>query len=112
MNKLLCYFAETGKGRRSLETPVLGVPKAVKDPRFLQFKADFTVPSDFGKPGAILVTNLLSTEICLSEIIIRDSGETILFPGNTWIHSRNDNPQARIIFRNQVRNLLLFIIES
>ncbi|XP_010415331.1 PREDICTED: lipoxygenase 6, chloroplastic-like [Camelina sativa] len=92
---------ETGKGRRSLETPVLGLPKAVKDPRCLEFTADFTVPFDFGKPGAILVTNLLSTEICLSEILIRDSGETILFPGNTWIHSRNDNPQARIIFRSQ-----------
>lgn len=85
---------------------MLGLPKAVKDPRYLEFTADFTVPSNFGKPGAILVTNLLSTEICLSEIIIRDSGDTILFPGNTWIHSRNDNPQARIIFRSQVRNLL------
>ncbi|KAG7586152.1 Lipoxygenase C-terminal domain superfamily [Arabidopsis thaliana x Arabidopsis arenosa] len=92
---------DTGKGRRSLETPVLGLPKAVKDPRYLEFTADFTVPFNFGKPGAILVTNLLSTEICLSEIIIKDSSDTILFPGHTWIHSRIDNPQARIIFRSQ-----------
>ncbi|KFK41163.1 hypothetical protein AALP_AA2G093900 [Arabis alpina] len=92
---------ETGTGRRSSETPVLGLPKAMNNPRFLEFTADFTVPTDFGKPGAILVTNLLSSEICLSEIIICDSGDTILFPGNTWIHSREDNPQSRIIFRSQ-----------
>jgi lipoxygenase len=102
---------ETGKGRKSLESPVMGLPKAVKDPRYLVFTADFTVPINFGKPGAILVTNLLSTEICLSEIIIEDSTDTILFPANTWIHSKNDNPQARIIFRSQVRYLLLYVIE-
>uniref|UniRef100_A0A1J3JMU6 Lipoxygenase n=1 Tax=Noccaea caerulescens TaxID=107243 RepID=A0A1J3JMU6_NOCCA len=92
---------ETGSGRKSFETPVLGLPKTRNDPRHLEFTANFTVPTSFGKPGAILVTNLLSTEICLSEILIRDGNDTILFPGDTWIHSRNDNPESRIIFRNQ-----------
>ncbi|CAN7039925.1 unnamed protein product [Brassica rapa subsp. trilocularis] len=92
---------ETGSGRKSSETPVLGLPKARNDSRYLEFTANFTVPTDFGKPGAILVTNLLSSEICLSEIIIREGSDTILFPGNTWIHSRNDNPEGRIIFASQ-----------
>ncbi|XP_013615693.1 PREDICTED: lipoxygenase 6, chloroplastic-like [Brassica oleracea var. oleracea] len=92
---------ETGSGRKSSETPVLGLPKARNDSRYLEFTANFTVPTDFGKPGAILVTNLLSSEICLSEITIHDGGDTILFPGNTWIHSRNDNPEGRIIFASQ-----------
>lgn len=103
-------MTETGSGRKSYETPVLGLPKARNDPRYLEFTANFTVPTSFGKPGAILVTNLLSTEICLSEILIRDGNDTILFPGDTWIHSRNDNPESRIIFRNQVNNLLLLFI--
>ncbi|CAH8382771.1 unnamed protein product [Eruca vesicaria subsp. sativa] len=92
---------ETGSGRRSSETPVLGLPKERNNPRYLEFTANFTVPTDFGKPGAIFVTNLLSSEICLSEIIIHDGSDTILFPGNTWIHSRNDNPEGRIIFTSQ-----------
>lgn len=100
---LLLYITETGSGRRSSETPVLGLPKARNDPRYLEFTANFTVPTDFGKTGAILVTNLLSSEICLSEIIVHDGSDTILFPGNTWIHSRNDNPEGRIIFTSQVR---------
>ncbi|KAJ0242915.1 Lipoxygenase 6 [Hirschfeldia incana] len=92
---------ETGSGLKSSETPVLGLPKARSDPRYLEFTANFTVPTDFGKTGAILVTNLLSSEICLSEIIVHDGSDTILFPGNTWIHSRNDNPEGRIIFASQ-----------
>ena len=27
----------------------------------------------------------------------------IFFPANSWIHSRKDNPESRIIFKNKVR---------
>ncbi|KAK8310339.1 hypothetical protein V6Z12_D02G180800 [Gossypium hirsutum] len=63
---------------------------------------DFTLPSDFGRPGAVLITNQHAKEFHLLEIVIQDfDGVPIYFPANTWIHSLNDNPESRIIFRNQ-----------
>ncbi|XVE92190.1 hypothetical protein REPUB_Repub01dG0075800 [Reevesia pubescens] len=86
-----------------VETSVRGwLPKLSEHAHILEYAADFTVPSDFGKPGAILITNLHGKEFHLLEIIIHGFDEgPIFFPANTWIHSRNDNPESRIIFRNQ-----------
>ncbi|XP_010531638.1 PREDICTED: lipoxygenase 6, chloroplastic-like [Tarenaya hassleriana] len=92
---------ETKTGRRSLETPVRGLPRILENSHVVGYTADFAVPSDFGRPAAIIVTNLLGKEFYLSEIIIRDSGESILFPGNSWIHPKKDNPECRVIFRSQ-----------
>ncbi|XP_022776281.1 lipoxygenase 6, chloroplastic isoform X2 [Durio zibethinus] len=88
---------------KSVETSVRGwLPKPSEHTNILEYVADFTVPSDFGKPGAILITNLHGKEFHLLEIVIHGFDEgPIFFPGNTWIHSRNDNPESRIIFRNQ-----------
>ncbi|KAH0991875.1 hypothetical protein GBA52_003358 [Prunus armeniaca] len=38
----------------------------------VEYAADFTVPSDFGSPGAILITNLQGKEFYLLEIVIHD----------------------------------------
>lgn len=84
-------------------------------PYVVEYYADFTVPSDFGSPAAILITNLRSKEFHLSEILLHGfTGGPVFFPANTWIHSRNDNPQSRIIFKNQVSSTVKneAIIES
>lgn len=88
---------------KSVESYVGGwLPKPSNIPYVVEYSADFTVPSDFGSPAAILITNLRSKEFHLSEILLHGfTGGPVFFPANTWIHSRNDNPQSRIIFKNQ-----------
>ncbi|XP_028790511.1 lipoxygenase 6, chloroplastic-like isoform X2 [Neltuma alba] len=88
---------------KSIQTNVRGwLPKPSNISYIVEYSADFTVPSDFGSPGAILITNLHGKEFHLLEIIIHGfEGGPIFFPANTWIHSRNDNPESRIIFKNQ-----------
>lgn len=77
-----------------------------------EYGADFSVPSDFGKPGAIYITNNLGKEFYLAEIVVHGfDGGPLFFPANTWIHSRDDNPESRIIFTNQVRILFIYIIK-
>lgn len=100
-----------------VESAVRGwLPKPLpsKYSHVIEYAANFTVPSDFGCPGAILITNLHGKEFYLLEIIIHgfDKGP-FFFPANTWIHSQKDNPESRIIFKNQVRissQLLEFMI--
>ncbi|XP_068332822.1 lipoxygenase 6, chloroplastic-like [Pyrus communis] len=94
----------TNSGKR-VQSAVRGwLPKLVPSEyaHIVEYSADFTVPSDFGCPGAILVTNLQGKEFYLLEIVIHgfDTGP-IFFPANTWIHSRKDNPESRIVFKNQ-----------
>ncbi|GAV89579.1 Lipoxygenase domain-containing protein/PLAT domain-containing protein [Cephalotus follicularis] len=88
---------------KSVESAVRGwLPKPAKQPNIVEYAANFTVPFDFGKPGAILITNLHGKEFYLLEIVIHGfEGGPLFFPAKTWIHSRNDNPESRIIFRNQ-----------
>lgn len=92
----------TNSGKR-VESFVRGwVPKPSEHPYIVEYTADFTVPADFGNPGAILVTNFHGKEFYLLEIVIHGFDEgPVFFPANTWIHSRNDNPEGRIVFRNQ-----------
>ncbi|KAK2636726.1 hypothetical protein Ddye_031518 [Dipteronia dyeriana] len=88
---------------KSVESAVRGwMPKPSSHPNIVEYGADFTVPSDFGNPGAVLVTNLHGKEFYLAEIVVHGFDEgPMFFPANTWIHSRNDNPESRIIFRNR-----------
>ncbi|GKV43462.1 hypothetical protein SLEP1_g50752 [Rubroshorea leprosula] len=88
---------------KSVESFVRGwVPKPSEHSHIIEYTADFTVPSDFGNPGAVLITNFQGKEFYLVEIVIHGfDGGPLFFPANTWIHSRNDNPESRIIFRNQ-----------
>ncbi|XP_004135305.1 lipoxygenase 6, chloroplastic [Cucumis sativus] len=92
---------ETNSGR-SIESCVRGwLPKPHNGVHAMEYAANFTVPRDFGNPGAVLITNLHGKEFYLLEVIIHgfDDGP-IFFPANTWIHSRKDNPDSRIIFKN------------
>ncbi|KAJ8758905.1 hypothetical protein K2173_002684 [Erythroxylum novogranatense] len=68
----------------------------------VEYAADFTVPIDFGNPGAVIVTNLHDKEFYVLEIVVHGFSEgPIFFPANTWIHSQKDNAESRIIFSNQ-----------
>ncbi|XP_014509754.1 lipoxygenase 6, chloroplastic [Vigna radiata var. radiata] len=88
---------------KSVQTYVKGwIPKPSNVSYIVEYTADFSVPSGFGCPGAVLITNLHGKEFFLVEIIVHGfSGGPVFFPANTWIHSRNDNPESRIIFNNQ-----------
>lgn len=88
---------------KSVESFVRGwLPKPSNLPYIVEYAADFTVPLDFGSPGAVLISNLHGKEFHLMEIVIHGFDEgPIFFPANSWIHSRKDNPESRIIFRNQ-----------
>lgn len=99
------FFAVTKSGKCA-ESYVRGLAKpSSKHPYIVEYTADFTVPNDFGRPGAILITNFLDRELYLVEIVVHNFNEgPQFFPANTWIHSRRDNPESRIIFRNQVRD--------
>ncbi|XP_011041545.1 PREDICTED: lipoxygenase 6, chloroplastic-like [Populus euphratica] len=93
---------ETNSGK-SVRAFVRGwLPKPSNNEHIFEYAADFTVPFDFGNPGAILVSNLHGKEVYLMEIVVHGFDEgPIFFPANTWIHSCKDNPDDRIIFRNQ-----------
>lgn len=88
---------------KSVESSVRGwLTRPLTSSHIVEYAANFTVPSDFGCPGAILITNLHSKEFYLLEIVIHGFDEgPIFFPASTWIHSRKDNPESRIIFKNQ-----------
>ncbi|XP_065876600.1 lipoxygenase 6, chloroplastic [Euphorbia lathyris] len=92
----------TGSGK-SIESSVRGwLPKPSSHAHLVEYAADFTVPYDFGNPGAVLITNPHGKEFYLVEIVIHGfDGSPFFFPANTWIHSQKDNPESRIIFRNQ-----------
>ncbi|KAL8111659.1 hypothetical protein AgCh_019396 [Apium graveolens] len=92
------------KSGKSIDSFVRGwMPKPSNHPNIVEYAANFTVPHDFGLPGAILITNFYGKEFFLREIIIHGFREgPVFFPGYTWIHSRNANPESRIIFKNDV----------
>ncbi|KAF8378126.1 hypothetical protein HHK36_029463 [Tetracentron sinense] len=91
------------KSGKSVESSVRGwLPKPSVHSYIVEYAANFTVPSGFGCPGAVLITNLHGKEFYLMQIVIHGFSEgPIFFPANSWIHSRKDNPESRIIFRNQ-----------
>ncbi|KAB2634664.1 lipoxygenase 6 [Pyrus ussuriensis x Pyrus communis] len=91
-----------GKSVQSAVRGWLPKPVPLEYANIVEYAADFKVPSDFGCPGAIMVSNLQGKEFYLLEIVIHGfDGGPIFFPANTWIHSRKDNPESRIIFKNQ-----------
>ncbi|XP_051122412.1 lipoxygenase 6, chloroplastic [Andrographis paniculata] len=94
---------DTKSGKTSAEAFVRGwFPKLSDDPYVVEYSADLTVPRDFGQPGAVLVANHHDKEFCLMEIVVHGFSQgPIFFWADTWIHSKQDNSQSRIIFKNQ-----------
>ncbi|CAA2986276.1 lipoxygenase 6, chloroplastic [Olea europaea subsp. europaea] len=91
------------KSGKSVESFVRGwLPKPSNDPYVIEYGADFTVPQDFGHPGAVLITNFQDKEFFLVEVVVHGFRKgPSFFRADTWIHSRKDNPESRIIFKNQ-----------
>ncbi|CAI9093249.1 OLC1v1028708C1 [Oldenlandia corymbosa var. corymbosa] len=87
---------------KSVESSVKGLPKPSNSPNVVEYTLNFAVPTDFGCPGAIIVTNFLDKEFYLVNVVLHGhGGEPLVFPANTWIHSQKDNPESRIIFSNK-----------
>lgn len=105
INPCTLLLSDSESGKRSAEVAVRGfLPRSSNHPSLVEYAANFTVPSGFGRPGAICITNLHKKEFYLVEIVVHGFNDgPFFFPANTWIHTRNDNPQSRIIFSNQVR---------
>ncbi|KAK4429705.1 Lipoxygenase 6, chloroplastic [Sesamum alatum] len=91
------------KSGKSVESFVRGwLSKLSNNPHVVEYGADLTVPQDFGQPGAILVTNFHDKEFFLMEVVVHGFSQgPVFFWADTWIHSRKDNPESRIIFKNQ-----------
>lgn len=68
----------------------------------VNYIADFTVPSDFGLPGAITVTNKHQNEFFLESITIEGFAcGPVHFPCNSWVQSAYHLPGSRIFFANK-----------
>ncbi|CAA7405161.1 unnamed protein product [Spirodela intermedia] len=93
----------TGSGKKSTETAVGGwLPRPSEKPYFIEYTADFSLPADFGRPGAILVGNVHFKEVFLTDIVVHGfSDGPIFFPAHTWIQPQTLDPNRRIIFSNQ-----------
>ncbi|KAF6166898.1 hypothetical protein GIB67_020332 [Kingdonia uniflora] len=90
------------KSGKRLESSVGGwLSKQLEDANIAEYSTELMVPSDFGCPGAVLVTNLQPNEFYLMGIVVHASEGPLSFPANSWIQSRNVHPESRIIFRNQ-----------
>ncbi|CAN0877949.1 Linoleate 13S-lipoxygenase 3-1, chloroplastic [Linum grandiflorum] len=68
----------------------------------VQYSADFVVDSDFGDPGAVLISNKHQNEFFLESITLEgfDSGP-VHFPCSSWVQSTKHHPAKRIFFSNQ-----------
>ncbi|XP_047317023.1 linoleate 13S-lipoxygenase 3-1, chloroplastic-like isoform X2 [Impatiens glandulifera] len=68
----------------------------------VNYIADFTVPSDFGLPGAITVTNKHQNEFFLETITIEGFAcGPVHFSCNSWVQSAYHLPGNRIFFANK-----------
>ncbi|KAL2903617.1 Lipoxygenase 6 chloroplastic [Bienertia sinuspersici] len=90
------------KSGKSVEAYVIGwPPSSSEQPYIAEYAANFKVPSNFGNPAAIRITNKYSKELYLVEVVLHGFKDgPLYFPANSWIHSIKDNPESRIIFRN------------
>ncbi|KAJ9555700.1 hypothetical protein OSB04_010314 [Centaurea solstitialis] len=70
-----------------------------KNYTLVMYTCSFTVPEAFGEIGAILVQNEHHKEAYVKNIFLDDGN--ITFTCESWIHSKDDNPSARIFFTNK-----------
>ncbi|KAI3688227.1 hypothetical protein L1987_81937 [Smallanthus sonchifolius] len=64
-----------------------------------KYECEFEVPDDFGDIGAILVENVRHKEAYIKSIVLDDGN--VIFPCESWIHSKHDNPDKRIFFTDK-----------
>lgn len=96
-------YAATGVGKRSKESFIKNWrEKAWQTADKVQYVAEFTIPSDFGQPGAILIRNKHQAEFYLDAIALKMPSGCVYFPCHSFVHPHAKNPAARIFFSNKV----------
>lgn len=102
---MLCYAA-TGVGKRSKESFIRNwTEKAWQTADKVQYVAEFTIPSDFGQPGAILIVNKHQAEFYLDAIALKMPSGCVYFSCHSFVHPHAKNRAARIFFSNKVGTL-------
>lgn len=93
----------TKSGKKSEEAVLKGwLQKSAVRAEKVHYTATFTISSDFGQPGAIIVTNQHQKEFLLENIVLEGFiGGPIYFPCNSWVQPKKDNPENRIFFCNK-----------
>ncbi|KAG6543658.1 hypothetical protein Mapa_014841 [Marchantia paleacea] len=67
------------------------------------YKIKFTLPKDFGEPGAFFVRNNHRNEFFLVSLTLElPDKRTIAFPCNSWIYSTSNYSRDRVFFGNKV----------
>lgn len=67
--ELVIFVLAVTKSGKSIDSFVRGwMPKPSNYPHIVEYAANFTVPHDFGLPGAVLITNFYGKEFFLREI--------------------------------------------
>jgi lipoxygenase len=91
------YFEGTGLEKETIKGSAHRTCEAEK------YESSFEVPADFGEVGAILVENEHHKEMFLKDIILNGfPNGPVHINCNSWVHSRNDDPQKRVFFANKV----------
>ncbi|KAJ0807651.1 putative linoleate 13S-lipoxygenase [Helianthus annuus] len=63
------------------------------------YKFEIEVSEEFGDIGAILVENMRHKEAYIKDIVL--DGGNVIFPCESWIHSKHNNPDKRIFFTDK-----------
>ncbi|KAF5773558.1 putative linoleate 13S-lipoxygenase [Helianthus annuus] len=64
-----------------------------------KYQCEFKVPYDFGDIGAVLVENQHRQEAYIKDIVLDDG--SMIFPCESWVHSKYENPDKRIFFTDK-----------
>ncbi|KAM7523359.1 hypothetical protein LguiA_013261 [Lonicera macranthoides] len=76
--------------------------KGLRDGDEVKFEAKFEVPLDFGEIGAVIVRNEHFKEMYLYNISLGQLRKgTLTINCNSWVHSKDDNPEDRFFFTNK-----------
>ncbi|PKU68520.1 probable lipoxygenase 8, chloroplastic [Dendrobium catenatum] len=87
------------------KTVAVNAHKKSKEGEDVQYEASFTVPSDFGEIGGVLVLNENHKEIFLKDIVITTDytvGENFsVITCNSWVQAKSTSSEKRIFFTNK-----------
>ncbi|XP_057842728.1 linoleate 13S-lipoxygenase 3-1, chloroplastic [Cryptomeria japonica] len=94
---------KTNTGKRSNESALKGwLHKSAVRAATVDYTANFTISSDFGLPGAIIVTNRHNKEFFLEKIVIKGLiNGPVFFSCKSWVQSKKDGVENRVFFSDK-----------